>query len=133
MLGNERFNNLEPCAKFIDAGAKVAFGSDWPIDPLNEWYSFKVAMTRIGHCTEGKKTKRLDNDRNLTITEVLRAATIDAAFMLSQEHSIGSIETGKFADLIIVDKNPFIVSVDEIEHIKIINTIVGGKLVYQHQ
>ncbi|WP_392563901.1 amidohydrolase [Orbus wheelerorum] len=133
MLGAERYNDLEPCAKFIDAGAKVAFGSDWPIDPLNEWYNFKVAMTRTGYSPVGKKTKRLDSDRNLTITEVLRAATIDAAFMLSQEQYIGSIETGKFADLIIVDKNPFTISADEIEHIKIIKTIVGGKLVYKHE
>lgn len=131
MLGEDRFNDLEPCAKFIDAGAKVAFGSDWPIDPLNEWYNFKVAMTRTGYSSADKQTQRLNTDRNLTVTEVLRAATIDAAFMLNQEHHIGSIEPGKFADLIVVDNNPFTISANEIEHIKIINTIVGGKLVYK--
>lgn len=128
MLGQERFNQLEPAAKFIDAGAKIAFGSDWPIDPLNEWFDFKVALTRTG---VGKNTQSLATDRNLTITEVLRAATIDAAFMLGQEQYIGSIEKGKFADLIILDRNPFDILPEEIEDIQIINTIIGGESVYQ--
>lgn len=131
MLGEARFNELEPCAKFLDAGAKIAFGSDWPIDPLNEWYDFKVAMTRTGYSPAGKITKQLKTDRCLTVTEVLRAATIDAAFMLSQEQHIGSIEIGKFADLIILDRNPFMIEAEDIENVKIISTIIGGKLVYQ--
>ncbi|XKM13744.1 amidohydrolase [Orbaceae bacterium ac157xtp] len=130
MLGEKRFNDLEPCAKFIDAGAKVAFGSDWPIDPLNEWYDFKVAVTRTGHDNGASSAKRLNTDRNLTITEVLRAATIDAAFMLEQEKYIGSLETGKFADFIVLDKNPFKIPTYEIESIKVLSTIIGGKLVY---
>lgn len=128
MLGEQRFNELEPSAKFIDAGAKIAFGSDWPIDPLNEWFDFKVAVTRKG---AGKNAQRLATDRNLTITEVLRAATIDAAYMLGQEQNIGSIEPGKFADLIIIDRNPFEIEPEDIENVKVINTIIGGKLVYQ--
>lgn len=128
MLGEQRFKELEPSAKFIDAGAKIAFGSDWPIDPLNEWFDFKVAVTRIG---AGNNAQRLATDRNLTVTEVIRAATIDAAFMLGQEQTIGSIEVGKFADLIIIDRNPFTISPEEIEHVNVINTIIGGRLVYQ--
>lgn len=128
MLGEQRFNELEPAAKFIDAGAKIAFGSDWPIDPLNEWFDFKVAVTRTGM---GTNAQHLATDRNLTVMEVLRAATIDAAYMLGQEQYIGSIEVGKFADLIIVDRNPFTINPAEIEHVKVINTIIGGKLVYQ--
>lgn len=41
MLGDERFEQLEPIAKFVDAGAVVAFGSDWPIDDFDEWYDLK--------------------------------------------------------------------------------------------
>lgn len=55
MVGETRFQDLEPIAKFIDAGATVAFGSDWPIDDFDEWYDLKVAATRRGHDIDGKK------------------------------------------------------------------------------
>jgi predicted amidohydrolase YtcJ len=126
IIGEQRFAELEPIAKFIDAGAKVAFGSDWPIDPLNEWYDFKVAMTR----QISANSPRLNTDRNLTITEVLRAATIDAAYAVGCEDSIGSIEVGKFADVIILDRNPFLINAEQIEHVTVLSTIVGGKCVF---
>ncbi|MCO6524342.1 MAG: amidohydrolase family protein [Candidatus Schmidhempelia sp.] len=73
---------------------------------------------------------RLNTDRNLTATEVLRAATIDAAYAVGCEDSIGSIEVGKFADVIILDRNPFKISAEEIEKVTVLSTIVGGKLVF---
>lgn len=129
MLGEERFNQLEPIAKFIDAGANVAFGSDWPIDPLNEWYDFKVAMTRQGSHCDGVAAPRLNTDRNLNVTEVLRSATIDAAYMLDIDKLVGSIEVGKFADVIVLDRNPFMIPAEEIEQVTVVNTVIGGTVV----
>lgn len=123
MLGRERFNFMETAGKFIDSGVTVAFGSDWPIDPLNEWYDFKVAMTRQKDAT----SPRLDNDRNLTLIEVLRAATINAAHALDMEHQIGSLEAGKFADLIILDRSLFEIPPEEIENVQVLCTIIAGK------
>ena len=57
-----------------------AFGSDWPIDDFDEWYDLKVAATRRGHPVNGQPAPRLGTDRDLTVTEVLRAATIDSAY-----------------------------------------------------
>ena len=53
------------------------------------------------------KSPRLDNDRNLTLIEVLRAATINAAQALDMDRQIGSLEVGKFADFIVLDRNLF--------------------------
>lgn len=128
ILGEERFEHLETAGKFIDAGVKVAFGSDWPIDPLDEWHDFKVAVTRKG---AAPNNPRLDTDRDLTITEVLRSATIEAAYMLGAEQYVGSLEVGKLADYIILDRNPLEKAPEDIENVKILKTVIGGKTVYQ--
>lgn len=128
LFGAERYNGLEAHGQYIDAGVTCAFGSDWPIDPLNEWYDFQIAMTR----QIDAQHPRLNSDRNLTATEVLRCATIGAAYVLKQDDYIGSIEKGKFADLIILDRNPFTIPATDIQNVKVLTTIVGGKTVYQH-
>lgn len=126
ILGDERFDNLEPAGKFYDAGIRVAFGSDWPIDPLNEWYDFKVALTRQGD----DSYPRLDTDRDVTLTEVLRSATIDAAYMIAADNYVGSLEPGKFADYIILDRDLFKGAPSDIENVKVLKTFIGGKEVY---
>lgn len=131
MLGEARFQNLEPIAKFIDAGARVAFGSDWPIDGLDEWYDLKVAVTRRGKTVNGVAAPRFDNDRNLSVIEVLRSATIDSAYAQRRENELGSLEAGKFADLIMIDRNVFEIDPEDIENVKVLMTMVGGKIVYQ--
>lgn len=127
ILGDERFQYLETAGKFYDAGVRVAFGSDWPIDPLDEWFAFKVAVTRRG---DGDDNPRLNTDRDLTLTEVLRSATIEAAYMLDADRYIGSLEPGKFADYIILDRNPLNHPPEEIGNTKVLKTYVGGKEVY---
>lgn len=131
MLGEKRMDNLEPIAKFVDAGAVVAFGSDWPIDALDEWFDLKVAATRQGRTVNGVTPPRLDNDRNLTVTEVLRSATINSAYAQHREDVIGSLEPGKFADMIVLDRNVFQIPASDIENVKVLRTVVGGKTVYR--
>lgn len=130
ILGIHRFQNLETAGKFIDRGIRVAFGSDWPIDPLNEWYDFQVGVTRQAHLGNEIYTPRLETDRNLTLKEVLRAATIDAAYVTHKEQYIGSLEKGKFADLIVLDQNVFDVDPHSIKDTRIMLTMVGGEIVY---
>ena len=127
LFGEKRYNGLEAHGQYIDAGVNCAFGSDWPIDPLNEWYDFQIAMTR----QIDAQHPRLNSDRNLTVSEVLRCATIGAAYVLKQDEYIGSIEKGKFADLIILDRNPFTIPATDMQNVKVLTTIVGGKTVYQ--
>lgn len=77
-----------------------------------------------------EKAPRLNTDRNLTVTEVLRAATIDSAYAQHREEVIGSLEPGKFADMIILDRNVFQILPDDIANVKVLCTIVGGKTVH---
>ena len=123
LLGEERMAYFESAGRFYDAGVKVAYGSDWPIDHLDLWAHFQLGMTRqLMDCDYQHA-----NDRQLTAKEVLRSATIDAAYMLGQEKNIGSLETGKFADFIVLDQNPFVINSEEIHTIKVNQVFVGGK------
>jgi predicted amidohydrolase YtcJ len=63
--------------------------------------------------------------------EVLRAITINAAYTLRQEQETGSLEVGKLADMIILDRNFFTIPAEDIANIKVLQTVVGGKIVYQ--
>ncbi|GAA5104209.1 amidohydrolase [Wohlfahrtiimonas larvae] len=125
LLGKDRIEYFECAGRFYDAGIKVAYGSDWPIDHLNLWEHFQIGMNRqlIGD------DYRHDNDRMLTIEEVLRSATIDAAYMLGLEHNIGSLEVSKFADFIVLDRDPFMLNSYEIHKVKVVDVFLGGKLI----
>ncbi|NDO82993.1 amidohydrolase [Citrobacter sp. NCU1] len=132
MLGEARFPHLEPQGRFLDAGARLAYGSDWPIDRLDEWYNLQIAMTRRAWDAEGNPAgPRLDNDRNLTLTEVLRSATIDAAYMIARDREIGSLEPGKLADLIVLKDDIFSHSPETLFKTRVLRTVVGGKVVWQ--
>jgi predicted amidohydrolase YtcJ len=62
---------------------------------------------------------------------VLRAITLNAAYTLRQEALTGSLEVGKLADMIVLDRNFFTIPAEDIANIKVLQTIVGGKIVYQ--
>jgi predicted amidohydrolase YtcJ len=131
-LGPTRYRYIEPAAFLSDAGARIAFGSDWPVDPLNEWFALKVGVTRTNAPDVAPQYRgRLSQDRGLTRAQVLRAATQGSAYELHAETRIGSLEVGKLADLIILDRNPLESAAEDIAHVRVLETIVGGRSVYR--
>ena len=131
-FGPERMKILEPAGFLAAAGARIAFGSDWPVDPLNQWFAFKVGVTRTNAPEAPPELHgRLGDDPGLSAEAVLRAATIDAAYELHADVETGSLEVGKLADLIVLDRNPLAVPPEEIARVQVLETVVGGKLVYQ--
>ena len=70
-------------------------------------------------------------DERISVLEAIKAVTINAAYQYFEENTKGSIKEGKFADLIIVDKNPLRVKIDEIKDIKILETIKKGVVNYK--
>jgi predicted amidohydrolase YtcJ len=130
-FGPARMKILEPAGLLAAAGARIAFGSDWPVDPLDEWFALKVGVTRTNSPKAPVEFRgRLGDDPGLSREAVLRAATINAAYELHEDDVTGSLEAGKFADLIVLDRNPLTVPAEEIAKTRVLETIVGGKVVY---
>ena len=131
-LGPARYAAVEPQALLLDAGARVAYGSDWPVDPLDIPFALKVAVTRTAAPSAGDEfAGRLTAQPGMPRAAVLRAITMNAAYTLRQESRLGSLEVGKLADFIVLDRNFFTVAEEDIAGIKVLQTVVGGKLVYQ--
>ena len=131
-FGPARMKILEPAGLLAAAGARVAFGSDWPVDKLDEWFALKVGVTRTNAPDAPPEFRgRLGDDPGLSREDVLRAATINAAYELHEDDATGSLEVGKFADLIVLDRNPLKVPAEEIAKTQVLETVVGGKVVYK--
>jgi hypothetical protein len=84
--------------------------SDFMVDRLDEWFALKVGVTRTNAPDAAPEYRgRLGDDPGLSREAVLQAATINAAYQLHQDQATGSLEVGKFADLIVLDRNPLTV------------------------
>jgi len=130
-FGPERMKILEPGGLLAAAGARIAFGSDWPVDSFNEWFALKVGVTRTNAPDAAPEFHgRLGEDPGLSREAVLRAATINAAYELHEDDVTGSVETGKLADLIVLDRNPLKIPAEDIANVKVMETMVGGQTVY---
>jgi predicted amidohydrolase YtcJ len=131
-LGPARFKYMEPAGFLAAAGARIAYGSDWPVDPLDEWFALKVGVTRINAPQpDHKYAGRLSEDKGLSRSEALRAITLNSSYELHQDEATGSLEVGKLADLIVLDRNFFEVPAEQIADITVLLTVVGGRVVYE--
>jgi predicted amidohydrolase YtcJ len=130
-MGPARYAIVEPQKLLLDAGARIAYGSDWPVDPLNAWFALKVGVTRTAAPDAGKEyAGTLTAQPGLPRAAALRAITYNAAWTLRQEGVTGSLEVGKLADFIVLDRNFFTIPAEDIANIQVLHTVVGGKVVY---
>jgi predicted amidohydrolase YtcJ len=126
-FGPDRMKILEPGGLLKAAGARVVFGSDWPVDQLDEWFALKVGVTRTNAPDAGPQyVGKLGDDPGLSRDAVLRASTIDAAHELHEDDVTGSLELGKFADFIILDRDPLQIPAEDIAKVRVLETVVGG-------
>jgi hypothetical protein len=131
-FGPERMKILEPAGFLAAAHARIAFGSDWPVDPLDEWFALKVGVTRTNSPNARPEFHgKLGEDPGLSREAVLRAATLDAAYELHEDDVTGSLQAGKLADLIVLDRNPLTIPAEDIANVRVLETVVGGRTVYE--
>jgi predicted amidohydrolase YtcJ len=131
-LGPERFARMEPEGILQAAHARIAYGSDWPVDKLGEWFAIKVGVTRTGDPALGKRyAGTLNAQKGLPRAVALRAITLNSSYELHQDAETGSLEPGKLADVIVLDRDVLKVPAEEIAGTRVLQTMVGGKVVYQ--
>jgi predicted amidohydrolase YtcJ len=127
--GPDRASRAWSWKSIADASGKLAFGSDWPVVTLNPWEGVQTAVTR--QTREGKPEGGFVPGQRLTVAQAVNGYTLGAAFAGRREKTEGSLEVGKLADLIIVSQNIFEIDPHKIAETKVVDTIVGGKVVYQ--
>jgi predicted amidohydrolase YtcJ len=126
MWGPRRAAWVTPMRAYLDQGFTVAGGTDSsvvPYPPLWVFYHFVTRDTISGGV--------LGADQKITRQEALKVETINNAFLTFEEKLKGSIEVGKLADLIVLPADIMTMPAKEIESMKVLMTIVGGKIVYQ--
>jgi hypothetical protein len=127
-LGHERARYSYAWRSFLDHGVTLAFGTDWPVAPLDPMLGLYAAVTRA--TLDGKNPNGWIPEEKITLAEAVEAYTIGSAFAEFQEHEKGSITPGKLADLVILNDNIFDLKPEAIRNVKVQTTIVGGKIVY---
>lgn len=126
VAGPERAAHISPLKAALDKGITFALHNDTPVTPISPLMDVFSAVNRL--TSSGKV---LGPDQRISVMEALRGVTINGAFMQRLEDKIGSLEKGKLADLVILDKDPTAIPPETIKDIKVEETIVGGKTVYR--
>jgi predicted amidohydrolase YtcJ len=128
-LGPERIKSSYAWKSVLDAGAILAFGSDWPVAPLDPVMGIYAAATR--RTLDGKTPDGWIPEQRITVAQAVHAYTIGSAYAEHQEQLKGSIEPGKLADLVVLSDDIFTIPPESIEKTKVDMTIFDGKLIYQ--
>ena len=127
-IGPERVLGGYAWRRLLDSGAIIASGSDFPVELPNPFLGLYAAVTRQD--SAGLPEGGWYMDQALTRAEALHSFTLDAAYAAHQEDRLGSLEAGKWADFIIVDRDYFECPAAEIDDIQVLQTWVGGQQVF---
>jgi len=128
-LGEERFNRTYFSKTLLNSRAKVAFGSDFPVvsmDPMREIYH---AVTRM----DSTYRQQWGPDEKTTMAETLRAYTQVPAYGCFNEDKGGTIEAGKYADIVAFDRNLFSISPKDILTTKVSMTMLNGDIIFERK
>jgi predicted amidohydrolase YtcJ len=127
--GPDRASRAWAWNSIAKAGGHLAFGSDWNVVTLNPWEGLQMAVTR--QTREGKPEGGWLPQQRVTLEQAVAGYTLGAGYAGRREKTEGSIEPGKLADMIIVSQNIFEIDPHEIAKTKVVETIVGGRVVFQ--
>ena len=127
-LGPERSRWLYPIGSMLASGAIVAAGSDWSVTSMNPLDAIQVAVTRQG--LDDSQGRPWIPEERATLADMLAAYTINGAYLHRMEGDTGSIEPGKLADLIVLDRNLFDVAAQDIHKVRVQLTMLDGVVIW---
>ena len=123
-LGPVRIQGAYAWRKLLETGARIANGSDFPVEHPNPFYGLHASVTRQDQ--QNEPPGGWYSEENMSLVEALASFTIDAAYAGHQEGELGSLEPGKKADFIILDRDIFAVSPTELWQTRVYETWVNG-------
>jgi predicted amidohydrolase YtcJ len=127
-IGPERIRTTYAFRSLLDSGAKLAFGSDWPVAPATPLEGIYAAVTR--RTLDDKNPGGWIPEQKITVEEALRAYTKDAAYASFDENIKGTLEPGKLADFVVLDQDITAIDPVTIRDVKILQTFVAGRKVF---
>lgn len=131
VIGKDRASRTYAFRSLLDAGARLAFGSDWFVAPPSPLQGIYAAVTRrtLDDANPGGWVPQ----QKITAEEALRAYTTGAAYASFEERDKGTLETGKLADLVMLDGDLTTIAADSIRNVRVMLTVVGGRVVYERE
>lgn len=127
-IGRERIKTTYAFRTLLDTGGTLVFGSDWYVASLSPILGIHAAVTRA--TLDGKNPKGWIPEQKVTVEEAVRAYTSACAYAEFAERDKGTLEVGKLADVVVLSQDLFRIRPEEIPKTTVVNTIVGGKVVY---
>lgn len=128
-IGRERSKFAYPWKSLLDAGTKIAFSTDYSVEPLNPMEGLYAAVTRKDRM--GEEGDGWFPEEKISMEEAIRLYTLGSAYAQFMEDRKGMIKEGYLADMVILDRDLFNIPEDEIMKTKVDYTIVGGKIVFE--
>src|SRR5438552_3182997 len=127
-IGHDRASRTYAFRTFLDHGVRLALGTDWNVAPLNPMLTIYAAVTRA--TLDGKNPQGWFPEQKLTVAEAGQAYTMGSAFAEFQDKEKGSITPGKLADMVLLSDDIFSIDPAKIRDVRVLKTIVGGKVVF---
>ena len=121
-VGPERAHRLEPFATAHRLGVRYAMHSDAPVTPIGPLFTAWCAVER-----KTASGRILGQEEQLSVDQALRTITLGAAYTLKMDHLVGSIESGKLADFVILEEDPYTVPPNVLADVPVCGTVLGGR------
>lgn len=131
VLGEERVQGMYPMRSVERAGGRIVGGSDWNVSSADPLEAIEIAILRQDALEDGGPV--LNEGERVSLEAMIDAYTINAAWLMHQEDSAGSIETGKRADFVVLDRNLFEIPASEINQAQVLLTLLDGEVVFARE
>jgi predicted amidohydrolase YtcJ len=128
-IGKERARTTYAFRSLLDSGATLAFGTDWTVAPLDPMLTIYAAATR--RTLDGKNSNGWIPEQKISVEEAVRAYTVGSAYAEFADTVKGTLTPGKLADLVILSRDIFKIDPKGIEKVKVVMTIMDGRVVYE--
>lgn len=128
-LGGQRLFGAYAWQRLKQAGARLAFGSDFPVEQVDPMLGIHAAVTRQD--LDGEPPGGWLPDQRVTVMTAVAGFTIDAAWAGFADDRVGSLEKGKRADFVVLDRNLFEIEAAQIPATRVLNTVVDGRVVHR--